>query len=371
METQNPAEQPEQGKQPEQVTNTPAPQDTGAPTGETQPSTTTSATISSPVVQPMVSPEVQQIRILRDKVIQSCQQVVLGYTREMELILAALLAEGHVLLEGVPGIAKTLLAKAMAKSIGTEFNRIQFTPDLMPADVIGTNVFNPKNHEFEFKSGPIFSNLVLVDEINRSPAKTQAALFEVMEEKQITVDGQTYPLSFPFMILATQNPIEQEGTYRLPEAQLDRFVFRLKMNYPDQDSEINILKRFRDQTSQNEIDKVQPVVNVNELKKAVGWVHTIRISDDLLHYIGKIVSSTRDHIDLFLGASPRASLAILRTSKVIAAFNGRDYVVPDDIKTVAKSVLNHRVIVSAENEMRGVTAEEIIDQIIEQIEVPR
>ena len=298
-------------------------------------------------------------------------KVVVGQEKTVDLILAGIFTGGHVLLEGVPGIAKTLTAKLIAKALAVEFSRIQFTPDLMPTDVVGTSVFNLKTSEFTFSRGPVFANLVLVDEINRAPAKTQSALFEVMEERQITVDGTTYSLDFPFIIIATQNPIEQEGTYRLPEAQLDRFLFRVKLNYPDLAEETEILKRFRNDFSMKLLNTVIAVLNKQEIKHCQEIIEKIHIKDEIISYIAQVVTSTRDHTDLSLGASPRASLSIMRASKAIAAMNGRDFVTPDDVKYVAYPVLNHRIILTAEREMEGVESEEVIKEITERIEIPR
>jgi MoxR-like ATPase len=275
------------------------------------------------------------------------------------------------LLEGVPGIAKTLLAKMLAKTLSTGFSRIQFTPDLMPTDIIGTSVFNMKESEFKFRPGPVFSNIILIDEINRSPAKTQAALMELMEERQVTVDGVTYPMSFPFIVMATQNPIEQEGTYRLPEAQLDRFLFKIIMKYPDLDEEKKILRRFNNDFSARVTGDVHPVMQADAIKKCMDIVERIYIKEDLIDYVAHIIHDTRTHGDLFLGASPRASLAILKSSKAFAAFAGRDFVIPDDIRAVADAVLNHRIIPSPEKEMEGITSQDIIKEITERIDVPR
>jgi MoxR-like ATPase len=286
-------------------------------------------------------------------------------------LLAGLLSKGHVLLEGVPGIAKTLTVKLMAKTLDTEFKRIQFTPDLMPSDVIGTNVFNMKTSDFYFRKGPVFSNVILIDEINRAPAKTQAALFEVMEEKQVTVDGETHQLSFPLFIVATQNPIEQEGTYKLPEAQLDRFLFRVKINYPSQAEEIEILQRFKDENNEISEEKIDTVFQINDLQKCIDIIAKVHIKDELIQYIAAIVDMTRSSGDLFLGASPRASLAIMKTAKAIAAMSGRDFVIPDDIQYVAYPVLNHRIILTPEKEMEGLESEDIIKELIQKVEVPR
>ena len=298
-------------------------------------------------------------------------KVVVGQETIIDLLLAGMFTGGHILLEGVPGIAKTLTAKLVAKAVSASFSRIQFTPDLMPTDVTGTTVFNLKTSEFNFSKGAIFANLVLIDEINRAPAKTQSSLFEVMEEKQITIDGTTYPMDFPFLVIATQNPIEHEGTYRLPEAQLDRFLFRLKLKYPSLEQEIAILKKFRNDFSSRILETVQPVISKQELKDCQELIEKILIKDEIIEYIAKLTDNTRNNGDLLLGASPRASLAIMRASKAIAAMNGRDFVTPDDVKYVANPVLNHRIMLTAEREMEGIEAEDIIREITERIEVPR
>ena len=297
-------------------------------------------------------------------------KTVVGQNKMIDLMLAALFTNGHGLIEGVPGIAKTLAAKVLAKTLSVNFSRIQFTPDLMPTDVIGTTVFNMKTSEFIFNRGPVFSNVVLIDEINRSPAKTQAALFEVMEEKQITIDGTTHLLTDPFMVIATQNPIEQEGTYKLPEAQLDRFIFRIKINYPDLADEKLILERFKNAFTPD-LNTTKPILNSIEIARCKKIVSEVFIKDELIEYIAKITDSTRNNGSLFLGASPRASLAVLKTSKAMAAMQGRDFVTPDDIHAVAKSVYNHRIILTPEKEMEGLTADDVIDSIIQSIEVPR
>lgn len=299
------------------------------------------------------------------------QKVIVGQDQTIELLLAAIFANGHVLLEGVPGIAKTMTAKLLAKCIKSNFSRIQFTPDLMPTDIVGTSVFNMKTSEFSFKAGPIFSNIILIDEINRAPAKTQAAMFEVMEERQVTIDGQTRFMEYPFFVVATQNPIEQEGTYKLPEAQLDRFIFRIKLQYPSLEEEQLILRRFRDDFSTKQTSDINAVITPEELQQCTRQIEKIFIKDELIDYIAKIVNDTRNNGDLYLGASPRASLAILRTSKAIAAINSRDFVTPDDIRTVCFPVLNHRVILAPEREMEGVEVEHVITDILNKIEVPR
>lgn len=311
------------------------------------------------------------VKDMTDKIRNEIHKVVVGQDEMISLMLAGLYTGGHVLLEGVPGIAKTLTVNLLAKTLNLEFKRIQFTPDLMPADVTGTSVFNMKSSEFEFRHGPIFANLVLIDEINRSPAKTQAALFEVMEEQQVTIDGRTHPLPGPFMVLATQNPIEQEGTYKLPEAQQDRFLFRIKIAYPSLSEEIEILKRFESDFNQSGIATVKSVVNRADLELCKQIVQKVHIKSELLEYIAAIIHHTRETGDLFLGASPRASLAIVKTSKALAAMQGRDFVTPDDIRYAAFPVLNHRIILSPEREMEGIDVKDVLDDIFKKIEIPR
>jgi len=298
-------------------------------------------------------------------------KVIVGQQNSIDLILTALLADGHVLIEGVPGVAKTLTSKLLAKTIQAGFSRIQFTPDLMPSDILGTSVFNFKNSEFDFKKGPIFSNIVLIDEINRAPAKTQAALFEVMEERQISIEGHYFKMDYPFIILATQNPIEHEGTYRLPEAQLDRFVFKVEVDYPTLENEVEILNRYHKNENKVNIEDIEPVLSADDLKKFRQLTGQVKIEANLVEYIAQIVNKTRHSTDLYIGASPRASLAILATSKAYAAINGRDFVTPEDIIKVAQPVLKHRIILTPEKEMEGTTETEIIDNLIQTIEVPR
>jgi MoxR-like ATPase len=314
------------------------------------------------------------IDMLNQKVMQIKQEIgkaVVGQENVIDLILAGIFIGGHILLEGVPGIAKTLTAKLVAKTLAVSFSRIQFTPDLMPTDVTGTTVFNMKTSDFNFNKGPVFANLVLIDEINRAPAKTQSSLFEVMEERQITIDGITYPMEFPFLVIATQNPIEQEGTYRLPEAQLDRFLFRIKLTYPSLQQEADILRKYKEDFSLKILDQINAVISREELKKCQEVIEQIHIKDEIIEYIAKLIDKTRNNGDLMLGASPRASLAILRASKAIAAMSGRDFVTPDDVKFVSYPVLNHRIILTAEREMEGIEAEDIIKEIASGIEVPR
>lgn len=298
-------------------------------------------------------------------------KVIVGQKGMIDMLIASILANGHSLIEGVPGVAKTISAKLLAKSLDVGFSRIQFTPDLMPSDILGTSVFDMKTSEFEFKQGPIFSNMILIDEINRAPAKTQAALFEVMEERQITIDGNKYQMELPFIVLATQNPVEQEGTYRLPEAQLDRFLFKIDIDYPNLDEEIEIINREHELQGKEKTEKVTSHLTKAQVAKFQNLVNQVIIESHLVKYIADIIVNTRNNPFLYLGASPRASIAILKASKAFAAMNGRDFVTPEDIKQSAVPVLQHRVIVTPEREMEGVTTKQIISQIIEAVEIPR
>lgn len=298
-------------------------------------------------------------------------KIIIGQEELVELLIVALLANGHVLIEGVPGIAKTITAKLFAKTLRTGFSRIQFTPDLMPSDVLGTAVFNQKSNDFELKKGPVFSNIILIDEINRAPAKTQSALFEIMEERQVTIDGQTVPLEDPFMVLATQNPIDQEGTYALPEAQLDRFLFKINVHYPGFENEVDILKTHHLRKSEKPMDMIENVLDAQKLSILKTQVYDIRIEENILKYIAELVTRTRNHPYLYLGASPRASLAIMNTSKVFAAIEGRDFVIPEDVKKALVPVLQHRIVLTPEREMEGFTAAQVVDLIVKSVEVPR
>jgi MoxR-like ATPase len=299
------------------------------------------------------------------------KKIIVGQDDMVKLIIAALLADGHVLIEGVPGVAKTLTAKLVAKSVDAGFSRIQFTPDLMPSDVLGTPVFNPKEASFEFKKGPVFSNIVLVDEINRAPAKTQSALLEIMEERQATVDGKTYFMASPFMVLATQNPVEQEGTYRLPEAQLDRFLFKIIVPYPSEAEELTILSQFHQMGNTKPLDLIKPVLGGQQVAALREQIKMQIIDEKLLQFIAKLIHQTRNHKSVYLGASPRASLAIMYASKAIAAMQGRDFVTPEDILEVVAPVLRHRIILAPDKEMEGITEDEVIKQIIQGMDVPR
>jgi len=298
-------------------------------------------------------------------------KIIVGQHRMVDLLIAALLADGHVLIEGVPGVAKTLTTKLLAQTIASDFSRIQFTPDLMPADVIGTSVFNPKTTDFEFKEGPVFSNIVLIDEINRSPAKTQAALFEVMEERQITVDGKTYFMEAPFMVVATQNPIEHEGTYRLPEAQLDRFLFRIDVPYPSLDEEVKILSGSYSRKNKLDISKLDKVISGEEITKQRDVVSSIHVEPELMEYIAQIIQNTRNSNSVSIGASPRASVFVMRAAQAWAAMNGRDFITPEDVKEMISPVLRHRITLTPEKEMEGMKPDQVIQIILEKVEVPR
>jgi MoxR-like ATPase len=313
----------------------------------------------------------QEFSEILNKLKSEIGKVIVGQSQMVELLIAGILADGHVLIEGVPGVAKTLTAKLLSRSINVGFSRIQFTPDLMPGDVIGTSIFNPREMLFQFRPGPIFSNIVLIDEINRAPAKTQAALFEVMEERQITVDGQTMLMSQPFLVIATQNPIEQEGTYHLPEAQLDRFLFKIKVDYPSESDEVMVVTKHHNSTVVGIDNMINPVLNASVIENLRRLVSDIHVEEKLIRFIVSVVASTRQHKSIYLGASPRASIGILRSSKAIAAMNGRDFVVPEDIIYVMPPVLRHRLVLSPEKEMEGSNTDDVIKQIIQSTEIPR
>lgn len=299
------------------------------------------------------------------------KKVIVGQEEMIKLIIAAILADGHVLIEGVPGVAKTLTAKLVAKSIDAGFSRIQFTPDLMPSDVLGTPVFNPRESVFDFKKGPVFSNIVLIDEINRAPAKTQSALLEIMEERQATVDGKTYKMADPFMVLATQNPVEQEGTYRLPEAQTDRFLFKVIVPYPTEVEEITILSQFHQLGNVQVMDVIKPVLKASQVIMLRQQIKSLIIEEKLLQFIAKLIHQTRNHKSIYLGASPRASLAVMNASKAIAGMQGRDFVTPEDILSVLAPVLRHRIILAPDKEMEGISEDEVIKQIVRMMDIPR
>ncbi len=306
-----------------------------------------------------------------DRLKKEISKVIVGQEKITEQLITGLLADGHILIEGVPGIAKTLLAKCISKTISADFSRIQFTPDLMPSDLIGTMIFDSVKSDFFFRKGPLFSNIILIDEINRAPAKTQSALFEVMEEKQISVDGTTYKLPPPFIVYATQNPIEQEGTYRLPEAQLDRFLFKVLIDYPSDLEEIQILMNYQSISAVDKLSQINPVITIEEIAVIRNKVESIYIDEKIAGYISSIVSATRKSRDIVLGGSPRASLSIMRSAKAYAILQGRPYIIPDDIKAVALPALRHRIILSPEKEMEGLKPDDLIKLIIDRIEVPR
>ena len=306
-----------------------------------------------------------------DRIKATLATIIIGQQDSIDLLIAGILADGHILIEGVPGVAKTLTAKLLAKSINAQYSRIQFTPDLMPSDILGTSVFNPKTADFEFKRGPIFGNIILIDEINRAPAKTQSALFEVMEERQLTIDGQTYKMDQPFIVLATQNPVEHEGTYRLPEAQLDRFLFKIEIKYPSLDEEIAIITQQHQQKTTDQLQHVQPVLTAQEIIELREQVLALHVEDKLIVYVAKLINESRNNKSLYLGGSPRASLAIINAAKAIAAIHGRDFVTPEDIVHVAAPVLRHRIMLTPDNEMEGVTPDDVIAQLIQKIEIPR
>jgi MoxR-like ATPase len=312
--------------------------------------------------------DLAQLTARTEAVRQQIGQVIVGQQDLLELLLTALLADGHVLLEGVPGVAKTLTAKLLARTLDVPFNRIQFTPDLMPADVLGTSVFRPAQGDFEFRPGPIFASVVLIDEINRAPAKTQSALFEVMEERTVTQDGTAHQMGTPFVVLATQNPVEQEGTYRLPEAQLDRFLFKLNVGYPTLAEEIQILQGHHSGFGGTPLEKVKPVLTATDLAALRQQVGQQRVEANVL---AKIVGQTRAHKALYLGASPRASIALLNGAKALAALRGRDFVTPEDVQFLTAPVLRHRIMLTPEREMEGGTADEVVKQIVQSVEVPR
>ena len=308
--------------------------------------------------------KIQQLR-------QEISTVIMGQTQAVDLLLTAILANGHVLIEGMPGVAKTLLARLLSKLIDAKFSRVQFTPDLMPSDVLGTNVFNMKTSDFDFHAGPVFADIVLVDEINRAPAKTQAALFEVMEERQVTIDGTTHPMGQFYTILATQNPVEQEGTYKLPEAQTDRFMMKITMGYPSLEEEVAILERHHANQRLTSLENIQPVVTKEELVQLRQMLDGVFVDPVLLRYIAAIVMQTRQSKAVFLGASPRASVALLQASKAYALLQGRDFVTPDDVRFVCPSILQHRLILTAEAEMEGITPVKAVRRLIEKVEVPK
>jgi MoxR-like ATPase len=315
--------------------------------------------------------EFQELQQTVEKLKSEIAKVIVGQDDMVELLIIAILANGHVMLEGVPGIAKTLTAKVLARLISTGFSRIQFTPDLMPSDVTGTSIFNAKNATFDFNPGPIFSNIILIDEINRAPAKTQSALFEVMEERQITVDGKTYPMASPFLVFATQNPLEHEGTYRLPEAQLDRFFFKIRVDYPSLEEEIHIIEKSHYRKELSELDELEALLNVKQVLSYQKQVKYVHVEEPLMKYIAEIITKTRTHPSLYLGASPRASINTLAASKALAAINGRNYIIPEDIQGVLYPILNHRIYLTPEKELEGENEKQIIADVIASVEIPR
>lgn len=308
-----------------------------------------------------------KIQQLKEKI----ATIIVGQEQIVDLLLTAILANGHILIEGVPGVAKTLLAKLTARLIDAEFSRIQFTPDLMPSDVLGTTVFNMKTNDFDFHQGPVFADIVLVDEINRAPAKTQAALFEVMEERQVSIDGSTHNLGELYTILATQNPVEQEGTYKLPEAQLDRFLMKITIGYPSLEEEIAILERHHAHANLTLLEDITPALSKRELLEMRKLIGQVFVESSLLRYIALIVQQTRTSKAIYLGASPRASVAMLQSAKAYALLQGRDFVTPEDIKFVAPYILQHRLVLNAEAEMEGFTPLKVTRRLIDKVEVPQ
>ncbi len=312
-------------------------------------------------------PHTALVHTFSQRVIDNVSRVILGKEQVIRQTLLALLCEGHLLIEDVPGLGKTMLARSIAKSIGCSFNRIQFTPDMLPSDVTGVSVYNQKSQEFEFRAGPIFAQIVLADEINRATPKTQAALLEAMEERQVTVDGVTYPMARPFLVLATQNPIEYEGTFPLPEAQVDRFLMRIHLGYPDREHEIAILNAQQDH---HPIRDLEQVVSLEELLQAQEAVKTVYVDDRIKAYIVALAQATRDHPDVYLGASPRGSLALFKTARAWAAMEKREYVLPDDVKALAIPTLAHRVIVNPSARIKNISAQAILQDILQSVPVP-
>jgi MoxR-like ATPase len=308
-----------------------------------------------------------KVDTLSNTLIENIEKVIIGKRQTVELSLIGLLCQGHLLIDDVPGVGKTMLARSIAKSLGGSFRRIQFTPDMLPSDVTGVSIYNQVNHEFEFRPGPVMAQIVLADEINRATPKTQSALLEAMQEQQVTVDGVTHILPRPFMVLATQNPIEYEGTFPLPEAQLDRFMLRITLGYPSRDNEIAVLDR---QQFHHPIDEIEQVATVEELIDAQEEIKGIFVTPEIKRYIVELTAQTRDHVDIYLGSSPRGSLALYRTSQARAALKGRDFVVPDDVKSLTKAALGHRIILSPAARLRDVTADDLLGEVLKKVAVP-
>jgi len=307
------------------------------------------------------------VQTIAQSLIENIEHVIVGKREPIQLVVNGLLSRGHILIEDVPGTGKTMLAKSLARSIGCSFNRIQFTPDMLPSDVTGVSIFNQKTQEFEYRAGPIMAQIVLTDEVNRATPKTQAALLEAMEEYQVTVDGITHPLPQPFLVIATQNPIEYEGTFPLPEAQMDRFMLRIQVGYPGSRDEIRMMEN---QQLIHPIEELETVVSVNDLLEAQKMVRRVKVSEDIKTYIVELINATRGHAELYLGASPRGSLALFRTAQARAAILGRDYVLPDDVKQLATPVLAHRLIVGSAARIREIDAREIVREMLERVPVP-
>ena len=308
-----------------------------------------------------------EIQTFTEKIVNNIEKVIVGKRGPVELAIISLICQGHLLIEDVPGVGKTVLARSLAKSLGCEFSRIQFTPDMLPSDVTGVSIYNQVSTQFEFRPGPIMAQIVLADEINRATPKTQAALLEAMEEHQVTADGVTHILPKPFMVLATQNPIEYEGTFPLPEAQLDRFLLRLRLGYPDINDEINILER---QQFQHPVNDLQQVASAEELISAQNAIKSVYVAPGVKHYIVELTHQTRKHTEVYLGASPRGSLALFRTGQAMAAMQGRDFVLPDDIKALIKPALSHRVILGPAARLRDLSSDQVLDEIVGLVPVP-